>query len=70
MKFETNAHALNNVSPNRQDPKHIPITSTDLLMLRREMFAIYYERDKEPTGRANTKKTGKGKATKNSKKFC
>ena len=70
MKFKTNAHMLNNVRPNRQDPKYISIKAMDLLMLRREMFAIYCERDKESTGRTKNKETGKGKATKNYKKFC
>jgi hypothetical protein len=39
-------------------------------MLGSEMFTMYYEKDKETTGRVNTKKTGNGKATENSKKFC
>jgi len=70
MKFKTNAHMLNNVRPNRQDPMYIRITAMDQLMLRREMLAMYYERDKELTGRANTEETENGKATTNSKKFC
>jgi len=48
---------FNNARPIRQDPKFISITAMDLLMLRREMFTIYYEGDKEPTGRAKTQKT-------------
>jgi hypothetical protein len=67
MKPKTNPHMFNNVCPIRQDPQYIPIRAMDLLMLLREMFMLYYERDKEVTGRA---KTRNGKATENFKKFC
>jgi hypothetical protein len=42
----------------------------DLLTLGRKMFTIYYERNKEQTGQAKTKKSGKGKAIENFKKSC
>jgi hypothetical protein len=70
MKPKTNLHIFNNLCPILQDPRYIQIKATNLLMLRREMFTIYNDRDKEPTGRGNTKKTGNGEATGNSKKFC
>ena len=70
MKTKSNPYMFNNVHPIRQDLQYIPIRAMYLLMLLREMFTVYYKRDKEVTGRTKTKKTRNGKATENSKKFC
>ena len=70
MKTKSNPYMFNNVYPIRQDLQYIPIRAMYLLMLLREMFTVYYKRDKEVTGRTKTKKTRNGKATENSKKFC